>query len=239
MGAEVGQAGPGEDQEAAVVAYPGEIGLALFAGPSDEVIARGELPGGGAEAEQGQGDEAAAVVDRIAHLGPDQGFEAEVMVAGDRVVPASGGATAGAGDGEHLQRAGLCEGPGQRMHRRVGVGGDGALATARTVRLPGGRQGDQSVAMHFQHQHPGRQVLESAIGLDPAEVLTKRLGQGTAVPRRMVGHQGPQKSGHRVPSTRHWSGSPVDNTRTPRPETSSTPKPHTGSCQTAAPPVGR
>ena len=55
MGAEIGQAGPGEDQEAVVVAHSGEIGLALFAGPSDEVVARGELPGGGAEAEQGQG----------------------------------------------------------------------------------------------------------------------------------------------------------------------------------------
>ena len=80
MGAEIGNTGPGQDQEPAVVAHPWQVFLALLCAPSDEVIPGGELPGGGTEAEQGQGNEAAAVVDRIAHLCTHQGLKAEVMI---------------------------------------------------------------------------------------------------------------------------------------------------------------
>ena len=61
MGAKIGNTGLGQDQEPAVVAHPGQVFLALFSTPSDEVIPGGELPGGGTEAEQGQGNKAAAV----------------------------------------------------------------------------------------------------------------------------------------------------------------------------------
>ena len=47
--------------------------------PSDEVVARGELPRGGGEAEHGERP-AVAVVDGVAHLGADQGLVSEIVV---------------------------------------------------------------------------------------------------------------------------------------------------------------
>ena len=54
--------------------------------PSDGVVAQGEPPCGGGEAEHGERG-AVAVVDGVAHPGADQGRVAEVVVAGDELVP--------------------------------------------------------------------------------------------------------------------------------------------------------
>ena len=86
----------------------GQVLLALLGRPSDEVVARGELPGGGGEAEHGDGP-AVAVVNGVAHLGADQGLVSEVVVAGDELVPepAFPGAVH---DGAEVERADLVEG---------------------------------------------------------------------------------------------------------------------------------
>ena len=51
--AEVGDFDPGQDQEPRVVDHQGEVLLAQLRRPPDELVARGELPRGGAEAEHG------------------------------------------------------------------------------------------------------------------------------------------------------------------------------------------
>ena len=84
--AEVGDFDPGQDQEPRVVDHQGEVLLAQLRRPPDELVARGELPRGGAEAEHGDGP-AVAVVDGVAHLGADQGLVSEIVVAGDELVP--------------------------------------------------------------------------------------------------------------------------------------------------------
>ena len=83
----LGMVDPGQDQEPRVVDHQRQVFLALVCGrPSDEAVARGELPCGGGEAEHGERP-AVSVVDGVAHLGADQGLVAEVVVAGDELVP--------------------------------------------------------------------------------------------------------------------------------------------------------
>ena len=55
MRAEIGDGDPGQDQEPRVVDHEGEVLLAQSRRPSDEVVARGELPGGGAEPSMAMG----------------------------------------------------------------------------------------------------------------------------------------------------------------------------------------
>ena len=117
--AEVGDLDPGQDQEPRVVDHQGEVLLAHLGHPSDEAVARSELPGGGGEAEHGERP-AVSVVDGVAHLGADQGLVSEIVVAGDELVPQP--ALAGlANDGAHLQRADLVEGGRGREQWRFGV----------------------------------------------------------------------------------------------------------------------
>ncbi len=52
---EVGDAYPGQDEEAGVVDHEGQVAAPVFVGPADEAVAGRGLPGGGAEAEQGEG----------------------------------------------------------------------------------------------------------------------------------------------------------------------------------------
>ena len=112
VGSEVGDADPGQDEEPGVVDDQRQVLPAQGGGPSDEAVARREGPGGGAEAEHGERP-AVAVVDGVAHLGADEGLVAEIVVAGDELVPqpALPGA---ADDGADLQRADLAEGRGRR-----------------------------------------------------------------------------------------------------------------------------
>ena len=100
-------------------AYGSSVLLAQLRRPSDELVARGEPPRGRAEAEHGDGP-AVAVVDGVAHLGADQGLVAEIVVAGDELVPQL--ALAGpASDGPQVERADLVEGCRGREQRRLGV----------------------------------------------------------------------------------------------------------------------
>ena len=187
---QVGDPDPGRDQDPRVVDHEREVLLAQLRRPSDEVVARGELPGGGGEAEHGDGP-AVAVVDGVAHLGADQGPVAEIVVAGDELVPQP--SLAGAvHDGAHLQRADLVEGCRGREQRRLGVGSEDDRL--RPVLPPlRQRQGDHAVAVHGEHGDPGHHVLEPAVGLEPADAAAELSRQGGAGGLRIGGDQGVQQ----------------------------------------------
>ena len=111
--------------------------------PSDEVVARGELPRGGGEAEHGERP-AVAVVDGVAHLGADQGLVAEIVVAGDELVPALPFPSV-AHDGAQIERADVVEGCRGREQRRLGVVSEDDRLWP--VLAPLGRQDDKAVAV--------------------------------------------------------------------------------------------
>ena len=125
MRTQVGDIDPGQDQESRVVDHEGKVLLALLPCPSDEVVARGELPRGGGEAEHGAAS--LAVVDGVAHLGADQGLVSEIVVAGDELVPelALPGA---AHDGAQVERTDLVEG---RRGRESGASVSGPKTIGR------------------------------------------------------------------------------------------------------------
>jgi len=88
------------------------------------VVSRGELPGGGGEAEHGNG-RAVAVVDGVADLCAHQGLVAEVVVAGDELVPQL--ALAGlAEDGPQGEGTDVIEGSRRREQGRFGAGSEGS-----------------------------------------------------------------------------------------------------------------
>ena len=120
--AEVGVGDPGEDEEPGVADHQREVFLAQLRRPSDEAVVGRELACGGGEAEHGE-EAALAVVDSVAHLGADQGLVAEVVVAGDELVPAP--ALAGVvDDGMKAEGPDLVEGRGRREQRWFGVGSE-------------------------------------------------------------------------------------------------------------------
>ena len=186
----LGIATHGRMRKRRVVDHQRQVLLAQLRGPSDEVVARGELPGGGGEAEHGERP-AVSVMDGVAHLRADQGLVAEVVVAGDELVPQP--ALAGvAHDGAHLERADLVEGARRGKQRRLGLRpeGDGSGPVLRPLRR---RQGDHPVLVHGEHDDPGHHVLEPAVGLEPADAPTELPGQGGAGRRRVGGDQGAQE----------------------------------------------
>ena len=196
---QVGDFDPGQDQESRVVDHEGKVLLAQLPCPSDEVVARGELPRGGGEAEHGERP-AVAVVDGVAHLGADQGLVSEIVVAGDELVPelALPGA---AHDGAQVERADLVEGRRGREQRRFGVRPEGRSAGAGSAvpAAPAGRSGRPCAWP--QHGDPGHHVLEAAVGLEPADAPAELLRQHMAVQRRRPGDQRAQQ--------RHFPGGEV------------------------------
>ena len=94
---------------------------------------------GGGEAEKGDGV-AVAILDRIAYLGADRGLVAEIMIAGNELVPAS--VLRGPADHDaKAQRLHRFERGRHRRLRRFGVGSeDNRLALG--CRAPARRQGD-------------------------------------------------------------------------------------------------
>ncbi len=184
--AQVGDRDPGQDEEPRVVDDEGEVLLALLRRPSDEAVAGRELACRRAEAEHGQRP-AVAVVDGVAHLGADQGLVAEIVVAGDELVPQL--ALAAVADGRpQIERTNLIEGCGHRIRRGLGVRPEDR-GPARRPRPFRRRQDDQPVLVHGQHDHPGHHVLEPAVGLEPADTPAELPGQGMAIGRRRGGDQ--------------------------------------------------
>ena len=120
MRAEVRDADPGQDQEARVVDDERQVLLAPSPRPADEAVARGERQGGGGETEHGE-RRAVVGVHGVAHLGADQRLVAEVVVAGDVLVPQLPPAVA-AHDGAHIERADRVERGRRRQPGRFGVG---------------------------------------------------------------------------------------------------------------------
>ena len=70
---------PGQNQEAGIVHHQGEVPLPRVLLPADEALARGEFPGAGAEAQQG--DLALVGEDEVATLTAGQGRVTEMVVA--------------------------------------------------------------------------------------------------------------------------------------------------------------
>ena len=128
-----------------------------------------------------------AVVDGVAHLGADEGLVAEVVVAGDELVPQPALARA-ADDGADLQRADLVESRGRREERRFGVlsEDDGSGPVLFPLR---GRQDDEAVPVHGEHGDARHHVLEPAVGLEPAGAPAELLRQAVAVERGRPGDQ--------------------------------------------------
>ena len=130
-------------------------------------------------------------MDGVAHLGADQGPVAEIVVAGDELVPqlALPGA---AHDGPQGERTDLVEGCRRREQRRFGVRSeDDGLGPVLPSLLR--RQNDEAVAVHIEYGGPGHHVLEAAVGLEPADAPAERLRQAMAVQRRRAGNQGAQQ----------------------------------------------
>ena len=132
MRTQVGDLDPGQDQEPRVVDREGKVLLALLPSPSDEVVARGELPRGGGEAEHGEWP-AVSVLAGIAHLGADQGLVPEIVVAGDELVPELA-LPGGAHDGAQVERADLVQGRRGREQRRFGVRPEETIGPGRFCR---------------------------------------------------------------------------------------------------------
>ena len=186
VGAEVGDFDPGQDEEPRVVDHEGEVLLAQLRRPTDEAVARREFPRGGGEAKHGERPPI-AVVDGVAHLCADEGLVAEVVVAGDELVPEFTLVGAAHND-PHIERADLLEGSRRRDEGRFGVGSEddrpglGAWPLRR-------REYDQAVFVHGQHGHPGHHVLEPAVGLEPADAAAELLREHVAVQGRRAGDQ--------------------------------------------------
>jgi len=79
---------PGQNQKAGIVHHEWQLPLPLFLVPADEALTRGELPSAGAEAQQG--DQVLAGEDEVATLAAGHGRVAEIVVAGDVLVPQPG-----------------------------------------------------------------------------------------------------------------------------------------------------
>ena len=190
MRAEVGDFDPWQDEEPRVVDHEGEVLLAQPGRPADEGIARSELPRGGGEAEHGEGP-AVAVVDGVAHLGADEGLVAEVVVAGDELVPEP--ALAGSAHGDvHIEGTDLVKGLGRRYEGRFGIWSEDDWPRRGSRVLRRGER-DQAVLVHGEHGHPGHHVLESAVGLEPADAAAELLRERMAVERRWTGDQRAQQ----------------------------------------------
>ena len=177
--------------------------------PADKAVARGELPCGGGEAEHGEGP-AVAVVDGVAHLGADEGLVPEVVVACDELVPEP--ALAGsAHDDSHIEGADLIESLRRRDEGRLGVWSEDDRSGPVLAPLRRGER-DQAVLVHGEHGHPGHHVLESAVGLVPADAAAELLGERMAVERRRTcaphsstraaTRRGPRAPGRRSPRRR-------------------------------------
>ena len=119
MRAEIGDLDPGQDEEPRIVDDEGEVLLAQLGRRTNEAVVWRERPGGHAEAKHGDGP-AVAVMDGIAHQGADQGLEAEIVVAGDELVPEPALPSAKHDDAE-VEGADLVEGRRGRQQRRFGV----------------------------------------------------------------------------------------------------------------------
>ena len=120
VGGEVRDAGPGQDQEAGVIDDEGEVAQAGGGVPADEAVTGAHFPGGGREAEQGEG-EAAGGVDEVAQLGAGESGEPEVVVALDVFVPEEAAGIAGPQQIE-VEGADVGEGAGQ-VERGGRIGG--------------------------------------------------------------------------------------------------------------------
>ena len=118
-------------------------------------------------------------MDGVAHLGADQGRVAEIVMAGDELVPQLARAGA-AHDGAQVERAHLVKRCRRRERRRFGVRpeDDGPGPVLPPLRR---RQGDQAVLVHGRHGHPRHHVLEPAVGLEPADAPAELLRQGWRV----------------------------------------------------------
>ena len=138
-------------------------------------------------------------MDGVAHLGADQGLVAEIVVAGDELVPAL--ALAGvAHDSAQSERADVVEGCRGREQRRLGVVSEDDRLWP--VLAPLGRwQDDETVAVHGQHGDPGHHVLEGAVGLEPADAPAELSRQGGAGRLRIDSDQRAQQ--------RHFLGGEV------------------------------
>jgi hypothetical protein len=77
---------PGQDEESGVIDDQVEMLPALFVGPADVAITRCAHPGGGAEAEQGDGLLLRAV-DDITQLRPGKGLVAKIVPAREITFP--------------------------------------------------------------------------------------------------------------------------------------------------------
>lgn len=224
---QVGDANPGEDEEAGVVDDPRQRGGPPGGGPSDPPVPRGALPGGGPEDDAGQ---------RAARAGPhpilevlaDAGLVAEVVMPMEAVLqPGPGCALPGVADLVDVQRQQVAERacPGRLIQAR-GVGEGRGSSTAAGGGCPAqGGQLDPAAKGELAQQGSGGHVLELAVGAmpvppagqGPAELVAAPVGmvvekaadlgqlewaEGPALHRGWQHHEGPRLAGKgsRVPT---------------------------------------
>lgn len=167
-GGEMLRADPGEDEEAGVVDDERKTGFADLSGPADPKVSGGDLPGGGPEAQAGQGRFPGP--GDIADLGAREGLVAEVVVAVDEVVPEFAFETGPDRTQDKVRPS--REGP---VVDRSGVGPVGMADRPGTRRQacralsPEGRKSEPTVPLHVEERRPTAHVLEGAVGLRPSE----------------------------------------------------------------------
>ncbi len=135
VGGEIGHLDPGQDQIPGVIDEAGQVALAGGGVPADEAVAGGGFPGGGAEAEQGQG-QAVGRAGKVAQLGAGQGLVAEVVVALDELVPERATRVVRAERFELQGPQGVERAGGDEQGRRV-AGGRGNGRPGPAERAPG------------------------------------------------------------------------------------------------------
>ena len=187
--AEVGDRDSGQDQEARVIDYDGQVLLTQLRRPSDEAVAWRKLPCRGAGAEHGERP-AVAVVDRGAGLRTDQGLVTEIVVPCDGLIPSLALVV--------MLRTGRRVGV-RVSSRMVGAGNSGgSVSGPKVIGLASNprrrRHDDEAVAaVHGHHGNSGHHVLEPAIRLKPADALAELVRQRGAVLRRGGGDQRAQQ----------------------------------------------
>ena len=186
---------PGQDEEPWVVDHEGEVLLAQLRRPSDELVARGELPRGGGEAEHGEGPPPSACAGDTLHPAPAARRHLRVPWPGAfdalqkayRANRARIGATtvAGAADAPVRTVAFACELdlPPVRC---------AAFALRTTDDRPFSLEGARAVEVAAMVRHAIGRAARSA-GLDP-EVVAALMGHGGAnrirvAPLPTVGHR--------------------------------------------------
>ena len=184
-GGEILRLDPGKDEETGIVDDEAEILLLLLSGPADKGVPGSGFPGGGSEAQTGQGSLSGP--GDVADLGAGKGLVAEIMPCVDKVVPEFGLEAFRDGTENEV-------GPVSGRSRVLCLGQDklgipdppGKVTGAGAASFLGGRQDEKTVGLHAQKGRAATHVLGGSVGFEPSEGMADPEGKTRPVESRFV-----------------------------------------------------